>query len=148
MSNMLLKQQYLAREIEFLKAQGEMMKRLSTKRGFLDLYNESLKDCASAEACFVSCNRIYKDLFGMPKYSSFGEFNTQYGNLNSLDALARTYLLAWFKECGFDNWEALKAIVLHYYPEVTESKLKDFWDCKVIDREVLTKLEWVKQIIG
>lgn len=145
---MKLYEQYLAKEIEFLKAQNEIMKKLSTKRGFLDLYNEILEDFPSAESCFEACNIICIGLFRMPKYSSFGEFNAQHGNLNSLDALARTYLLAWFKECGFDNWEALKAIVLHYYPEVTESKLKDFWDCKAIDREVLTKLEWVKQIIG
>lgn len=145
---MSLIEEYQAREIEFLKIQNKVMIRLSTKRGFLDFYNENLKDCASAETCFAMCNIIYKDLIGTVRYSSFGEFNTQNGNLNSLDALARTYLLAWFKECGFDTWEALKAIVLHYYPEVTEVKLLDFWNCKVLDREVLTKLEWVKQIIG
>lgn len=145
---MSLIKEYQAREIEFLKVQNQIMTKLSKPRGFLDFYNENLKDYASAESCFAMCNILYKYLFGTFRYSSYGEFNTQYGNLNSLDALARTYLLAWFKECGFDNWEALKAIVLHYYPEVTESKLKDFWDCKAIDREVLTKLEWVKQIIG
>lgn len=145
---MSLFEQYLAREIEFLKTQNEIMTKLSTKRGFLDFYNENLKDHASPETCFSMCNMIYKNLFGMFRYSSYADFNKLNGNLKSLDLLARTYLLAWFKECGFDNWEALKAIVLHYYPEVTESKLKDFWDCKVIDREVLTKLEWVKQIIG
>jgi hypothetical protein len=145
---MLLIKQYQAREIEFLIVQNQLMNKLSTKRGFLDFYNENLKDYASAETCFAMCNKVYKDLFGTDRYSSYGEFNTQNGNLNSLDGLARTYLLAWFKECGFDSWSSLKAIVLHYYPEVTEVKLKDLWDCKIIDREVLTKLEWVKQIIG
>lgn len=141
-------QQYFAKEIEFLKAQNKLMTKLSTKRGFLDFYNENLKDHNSPESCFNMCNSVYQKLFGPNRYSTLAEFNKQNGNLNSLDVLARTYLLAWFKECGFDNWEALKAIVLHYYPEVTESKLKDFWDYTAINREVLTKLDWVKQIIG
>lgn len=64
------------------------------------------------------------------------------------DVLEREFLIAWFKQCGFDTWTSFKAIVLHHFPDITEKKLLDFWQNIDIDSHVLIRVNHVKQILG
>lgn len=50
-------------------------------------------------------------------------------------------VLSNFFEKGFKSYEALNAIVLHYNPEISEKRLKDFWHFRVVDGEMCDSLE-------
>jgi hypothetical protein len=45
-------------------------------------------------------------------------------------------ILKDFFEKGFKSFEALSAIVKNYYPEISETKLWDFWHFRIIDEEI------------
>ncbi|MNG09273.1 hypothetical protein D3C84_926870 [compost metagenome] len=46
-----------------------------------------------------------------------------------------------FFDKGFRTFDALKSIVLHYYPEMPELKLYDFWHFRRVDSEMCEALE-------
>ena len=37
---------------------------------------------------------------------------------------------------GFKSYEAFRTIVIFYYPDVNSVKLKKFWNCVLLDKEV------------
>lgn len=52
-----------------------------------------------------------------------------------------TELLSKFFEKGFRSYQALKAIVNLYYPDMDKQKLKAIWNYRTIDEEVKLQLE-------
>lgn len=50
-------------------------------------------------------------------------------------------ILKDFFDKGFKSFDALKAIVLNYYPELPEGRLWDFWHFRIVDEEITTALE-------
>lgn len=50
-------------------------------------------------------------------------------------------ILHEFFDKGFKTFDALKSIVLHYYPEMPELKLYDFWHFRRVDSDVCEALE-------
>ena len=45
-------------------------------------------------------------------------------------------VLRGFFDKGFKSFDALKAIVLNYYPEISESRLWDFWHFRIVDETI------------
>jgi hypothetical protein len=41
---------------------------------------------------------------------------------------------------GFKSFDALRAIVLNYYPEIPEGRLWDFWHFRIVDEEITDSL--------
>ncbi|WP_281225400.1 hypothetical protein [Flavobacterium aquiphilum] len=64
-------------------------------------------------------------------FKTLKRFNTAY---------AQSILLKSFFEKGFKSYDALKAIVLNYYPEISENRLWDFWHFRILDEEISEKL--------
>ena len=144
---------YLANKIQFIEAENAVMRSMSTTKKFFDFYVLKLASFKNEESCFKYCNDFYHSLFGCYRYESFEHFKklTTYKTLQSLSAVDRLeyqFLMALFKSKGFDTWVSFKALVLHYYPEITEKRLLQFYSGEAIDAEVLKKVEWVRQIIG
>jgi hypothetical protein len=52
-------------------------------------------------------------------------------------------VLMYFFQNGFRSFDALKAIVLHFYPEVDEKRLWNFWHFRQVDENVCDVLESV-----
>jgi hypothetical protein len=52
-------------------------------------------------------------------------------------------VLMYFFKNGFRNFDALKAIVLHFYPEVDEKRLWNFWHFRQVDGNICDVLELV-----
>lgn len=52
-------------------------------------------------------------------------------------------ILIEFFEMGFRSFDALKAIVLHQYPEIDLVKLKRLWNCQLMDKDVFEKVKSV-----
>lgn len=50
-------------------------------------------------------------------------------------------VLSDFFEKGFKNYQAFSAIVLNYHPEITNSRLWDFWHFRVVDEDICGKIE-------
>jgi hypothetical protein len=50
-------------------------------------------------------------------------------------------ILKDFFDKGFKSFDALKAIVLNYYPELPEGRLWDFWHFRIVDEEITASLE-------
>ncbi|WP_202703116.1 hypothetical protein [Flavobacterium sp. UGB4466] len=50
-------------------------------------------------------------------------------------------ILRDFFDKGFKTFDALKSIVMHYYPEMPELKLYDFWHFRRVDSEMCEALE-------
>lgn len=49
-------------------------------------------------------------------------------------------VLRGFFDKGFKSFDALKAIVLNYYPEISESRLWDFWHFRIVDESISDSL--------
>jgi hypothetical protein len=49
-------------------------------------------------------------------------------------------VLRGFFDKGFKSFDALKAIVLNYYPEMSESRLWDFWHFRIVDESISDSL--------
>jgi hypothetical protein len=54
---------------------------------------------------------------------------------------ASANVLKQFFEKGFKTFDALKSIVLHYYPDISEVRLYDFWYFRIVDNEICESLE-------
>lgn len=50
-------------------------------------------------------------------------------------------ILKQFFEKGFKTFDALKSILLHYYPDIPEVRLYDFWYFRIVDSEICEALE-------
>ena len=48
---------------------------------------------------------------------------------------------------GFKSYEAFRTIVIFYYPDINSLKLKKFWNCVLLDKEVAVCVENVLQIL-
>jgi len=49
-------------------------------------------------------------------------------------------ILRSFFDKGFKSFDALRAIVLNYYPEISETRLWDFWHFRIFDEEISSAL--------
>lgn len=49
-------------------------------------------------------------------------------------------ILREFFLMGFKSYDALKAIMKFHYPEIDLIKLKRFWNCQLMDREIVSKV--------
>lgn len=63
-------------------------------------------------------------------------------------AANQSKVLLGFFDKGFRNFESVRAIVLNFYPGVSEKKLWDFWHFRSFDQEVLKMLEDVFERIS
>jgi len=45
-----------------------------------------------------------------------------------------------FFDKGFKSFDAIKSIVLNYYPEIPEGRLWDFWHFRIVDEEITVAL--------
>lgn len=52
-------------------------------------------------------------------------------------------ILREFFEMGFKSFDALKAIMTFHYPEIDLIKLKRFWNCQLMDVEIVEKVKVV-----
>lgn len=50
-------------------------------------------------------------------------------------------ILRLFFDKGFKTFDALKSIVLNYHPEISESRLWDFWHFRIVDEDIAIGLE-------
>ncbi|WP_338645069.1 hypothetical protein V5J73_08750 [Flavobacterium sp. KS-LB2] len=48
---------------------------------------------------------------------------------------------------GFKSYEAFRTIVIFYYPDINSLKLKKFWNCLLLDKEVAVCVESVLEIL-
>lgn len=49
-------------------------------------------------------------------------------------------ILREFFYMGFKSFDALKAIMQFYYPDIDLIKLKRFWNCQLMDKEIVEKV--------
>lgn len=58
----------------------------------------------------------------------------------------RTCIVAVFKTWGFGDWFTFKKIILHFYPQVSENELYEFYTGLVVRQDVLKYVYYVYQI--
>ncbi|OWP76070.1 hypothetical protein JJC03_13165 [Flavobacterium oreochromis] len=56
-------------------------------------------------------------------------------------------LLMCFFNKGFRSFDAFKAVIQNYYPEIPESKVFDFWHFRNVSEEVCDKIELVLELL-
>jgi len=49
-------------------------------------------------------------------------------------------ILSGFFKMGFTSFEALKGIMVFFYPDIDLIKLKRFWNCVLMDAEIAEKV--------
>jgi len=49
-------------------------------------------------------------------------------------------ILREFFGMGFKSFDALKGLMVFYYPEIDLVKLKRFWNCQLMDKEIVDKV--------
>lgn len=52
-------------------------------------------------------------------------------------------ILCQFFTMGFKSFNALKAIMQFHYPDIDLVKLKRFWNCQLMDKDIVVKVEAV-----
>ena len=52
-------------------------------------------------------------------------------------------ILRSFFDMGFKSFDALKAIMIFHYPDIDLVKLKRFWNCQLMDSEIVEKVKVV-----
>lgn len=52
-------------------------------------------------------------------------------------------ILRDFFTMGFKSFNALKAIMQFHYPDIDLVKLKRFWNCQLMDKEIVAKVTFV-----
>ena len=52
-------------------------------------------------------------------------------------------ILRVFFEMGFKSFPALKGLMVFYYPDIDMVKLKRFWNCQLMDADIVAKVETV-----
>ena len=48
---------------------------------------------------------------------------------------------------GFKSYESFRTIVIFYYPDINSLRLKKFWNCVLLDKEVIKCVESVLEIL-
>lgn len=89
-----------------------------------------------------ACKRIYvstmkiKDTKTKPKLS-IREMETinRFETYNKCSEILRDFFLM-----GFKSFDALKAIVQFHYPDIDLVKLKRFWNCQLMDKDIVEKV--------
>lgn len=71
----LIEQQELQKKIMQLESQNELMKKLSTSKGFYEYYFELLKASKTKVQAFNKVNKLYSELFGLKRHSNFSVFS-------------------------------------------------------------------------
>lgn len=59
-----------------LEKENEIMKKLSTRKGFYDFYFEKLKTSKTKIQAFNKVNNLYLSLFGEKRYGDFATFKS------------------------------------------------------------------------
>ena len=49
-------------------------------------------------------------------------------------------ILREFFNMGFKSFNALKAIMQYHYPDIDLVKLKRFWNCQLMDKDIVLKV--------
>jgi len=49
-------------------------------------------------------------------------------------------ILREFFDKGFKSYDALRSIVINYYPEIPSTRLWDFWHFRIVDEEIAESL--------
>lgn len=52
-------------------------------------------------------------------------------------------ILREFFNMGFKSFNALKAIMQFHYPDIDLVKLKRFWNCQLMDKDIVNKVVFV-----
>lgn len=52
-------------------------------------------------------------------------------------------ILREFFVMGFKSFNALQAIMIFHYPEIDVLKLKRFWNCQLMDKDIVLKVSAV-----
>lgn len=68
---------HLQAEIDRLKKENQIIKKLATTAGFFQYYFENLKNYKTNIECFNIVNEIYYNHFKEYKYSSYSSFKNQ-----------------------------------------------------------------------
>lgn len=77
----------------------------------------------------------------MPKEILSKTKQREFKTLKRFDiALKSSEILKTFFNKGFKSYDAFSAIVLHYYPDIPEKRLWDFWHFRVIDEDICKSL--------
>lgn len=126
---------------------------IQTAFGFFKFYFENLHRYPDKETCFDFCNAFFKQQYGYSRYPGYQVFR---GGVDvpekkvylSTEEKLRAYLMAYFKEKGFDSWASFSPLIMCYFPQVTAEKLHLFYIGKQLDKEVLKYVDYVRQIIG
>jgi len=65
-------------ELQQLKKQNELMRKIGTREGFFQHYFQMLNDHKKSIDAFNELNEIYHELFKEYRYSDFDSFKKQY----------------------------------------------------------------------
>lgn len=152
----ILLNEFYKRELDYYQMQTDIMKSLSTAKGFYEFYYSELKHWKDEQACFSFCNSFFKLQFGKYRYTDFEHFrgNIKFRLKENLEPkttaaiLERQFLLAWFAENNFSCWEAFKAVILIFYAEITAERLYKFYANGDVSVDILKKVGHVKLIIN
>jgi hypothetical protein len=80
-----------------------------------------------------------KDIKSIPKMT-IREKET----INRFDTFHKcSSVLREFFNMGFKSFNALKAIMEFHYPDIDLVKLKRFWNCQLMDKEIVVKVTYV-----
>lgn len=82
---------------------------------------------------------LHKDTKNVPKLTirekeSINRFNT----FHKCSAILKEFF-----SMGFKSFSALKAIMQFHYPDIDIVKLKRFWNCQLMEAEIVEKVELV-----
>ena len=69
-----IKEKELVILIAKLEKENEIMKKLSTRKGFYEYYFDLLKTSKTKIEAFNKVNKLYLTLFGQKRYSDFSTF--------------------------------------------------------------------------
>lgn len=70
-----IEKQELEVKIVQLEAQNKVMRVLSSSKGFYGCYFQALKHSQTKKEAFRKVNKLYIELFGCKRYSSFSVFS-------------------------------------------------------------------------
>jgi hypothetical protein len=70
-----IEKQKLKDQVQYLEAQNKVMRVLSSSKGFYECYFQMLKYSKTKKKAFTRVNKLYFQLFGSKRYSSFSVFS-------------------------------------------------------------------------
>lgn len=91
----------------------------------------------------ITNDTILKENISQESYS-----NREKVTVLRFEAYAKcAYILKEYFYLGFKSYEAFRTIVIFYYPNVNSIKLKKFWNCVLLDKEIIKCVESVLEIL-